>query len=90
MTTQTKPPAGWLAALPRERMLGEYSLWSADLANLERDIRRTEPHTDLYHIDVADGRFAPSFLFFPDQVARIRADRESRCTCTSWWRATSC
>ncbi len=69
MTTQTKPPAGWLAALPRERMLGEYSLWSADLANLERDIRRTEPHTDLYHIDVADGRFAPSFLFFPDQVA---------------------
>ena len=73
MTTSTKPPAGWLAALPRARMLGEYSLWSADLANLERDIRRTEPHTDLYHIDVADGRFGPSFLFFPDQVARIRA-----------------
>ncbi len=73
MTTSTKPRTGWIADLPRERMLGEYSLWSADLANLERDIRRTEPHTDLYHIDVADGRFAPSFLFFPDQVARIRA-----------------
>lgn len=70
--TQT-PDAGWLAALPRQRLLGEYSLWSADLANLERDLARTEPHTDLYHIDVADGRFAPSFLFFPDQVARIRA-----------------
>ncbi len=68
-----KPEAGWLAALPKHRMLGEYSLWSADLANLEADLRRTGPHTDLYHVDVADGRFAPSFLFFPDQVARIRA-----------------
>ena len=68
-----KPDAGWLAALPRHRLLAEYSLWSADLANLERDIARTEPHADLYHVDVADGRFAPSFLFFPDQVARIRA-----------------
>ncbi|TGV95408.1 D-allulose-6-phosphate 3-epimerase, partial [Mesorhizobium sp. M2D.F.Ca.ET.145.01.1.1] len=26
---------------------------------------------DLHHIDVADGHFAPSFLFFPDLVARI-------------------
>ena len=71
--TATRPPKAWLDALPRHRLLGEYSLWSADLANLERDIRRTEPHADLYHIDVADGRFAPAFLFFPDQVARIRA-----------------
>ena len=73
MTSDLKPPSGWLDALPRDRLLGEYSLWSADLANLERDLRRTEPHADIYHIDVADGRFAPSFLFFPDQVARIRA-----------------
>ena len=73
MTSVHRPARGWLAALPRERLLGEYSLWSADLANLERDIARTEPHVDLYHLDVADGRFAPSFLFFPDQVARIRA-----------------
>ncbi|HEX4764943.1 MAG TPA: ribulose-phosphate 3-epimerase [Lichenihabitans sp.] len=71
--TAARPPETWLDALPRHRLLGEYSLWSADLANLERDIRRTEPHADLYHIDVADGRFAPTFLFFPDQVARIRA-----------------
>ncbi len=68
-----RPDAGWLSALPRDRLLGEYSLWSADLANLEADLRRTEPFVDLYHVDVADGRFAPSFLFFPDQVARIRA-----------------
>ncbi len=69
----TRAAQGWLAALPRHRLIAEYSLWSADLANLERDIARTEPYADMFHIDVADGRFAPSFLFFPDQVARIRA-----------------
>ena len=73
MAADNKPAPGWLDALPRNRLLGEYSVWSADLANLERDIRRTEPHADIYHIDVADGRFAPSFLFFPDQVTRLRA-----------------
>jgi ribulose-phosphate 3-epimerase len=73
MTDSNRAPRGWLDSLPRHRLLGEYSLWSADLANLERDIRRTEPYADIYHIDVADGRFAPSFLFFADQVARIRA-----------------
>lgn len=62
-----------IAALPRGRLLAEYSLWSADLARLEADIARTQPHADIYHLDVADGRFAPSFLFFPDLVARIRA-----------------
>jgi ribulose-phosphate 3-epimerase len=72
MTTPQTAPEGWLAALPRHRLLGEFSLWSADLVNLARDIERTEPYVDLYHIDVADGRFAPSFLFFADQVARIR------------------
>jgi ribulose-phosphate 3-epimerase len=66
------PPAGWLQSLPRNRLLGEFSLWSADLANLESEIRRVDAHVDLYHADVADGRFAPSFLFFPDQLARIR------------------
>ena len=73
MTQRHDPRHGWLDALPRHRLLGEYSLWSADLANLERDISRTQPYADIYHIDVADGRFAPSFLFFPDQVARVRA-----------------
>jgi ribulose-phosphate 3-epimerase len=73
MTTPNRPTSDGLRALPRDRLLGEFSLWSADLGNLERDIARTAPHVDLFHIDVADGRFAPSFLFFPDQVARIRA-----------------
>jgi ribulose-phosphate 3-epimerase len=72
MSIASHPPAGWLASLPRNRLLGEFSLWSADLANLEGDIRRVDEFVDLYHADVADGRFAPSFLFFPDQLARIR------------------
>ncbi|MDB5523741.1 MAG: D-allulose-6-phosphate 3-epimerase [Rhizobium sp.] len=72
MNTVSNPPAAWLQALPRDRLLGEFSLWSADLANLAGDILRVDEFVDLYHADVADGRFAPSFLFFPDQLARIR------------------
>ncbi|WFU12395.1 ribulose-phosphate 3-epimerase (plasmid) [Rhizobium sp. CB3090] len=60
-----------IAALPRNRLLGEFSLWSADLANMEADLKRIEPYADLHHIDVADARFTPGFLFFPDFVARI-------------------
>jgi ribulose-phosphate 3-epimerase len=66
------PKPDWLDHLPRDRLIAEYSLWSADLARFEDDLRRTEPHADIYHIDVADGHFAPSFLFFPDLVARLR------------------
>ena len=73
MTSPRQAREGWFTALPRKRLLAEFSLWSADLAALARDIERVDPHVDLYHVDVADGRFAPSFLFFPDQVARIRA-----------------
>ena len=65
-------PSTWLKDLAKDRLLAEFSLWSADLANLQKDIARVDPFVDLYHVDVADGRFAPSFLFFPDQVARIR------------------
>lgn len=72
MSTPQTAPKGWLAALPRNRLLAEFSTWSADLVNLARDIERIEPYVDLHHIDVADGHFAPSLLYFPDQVARIR------------------
>ena len=60
-----------IASLPRNRLLAEFSLWSADLVNLERDIRRIERLADLHHVDVADGRFTPGYLFFPDLVAQI-------------------
>jgi ribulose-phosphate 3-epimerase len=48
------------------------SLWSADLANLAADIRRIDPFVDSYHLDVADGHYVPSMLFFPDLVRALR------------------
>jgi ribulose-phosphate 3-epimerase len=48
------------------------SLWSADLANLAAEIKRVEPYTERFHLDVADGHYVPSLLFFPDLVKAIR------------------
>lgn len=73
MTVPTKrPPADWLEQLPRDRLLVEMSLWSADLANMEADTKRVEAGTDIFHLDAADGHFSPAFLLFPDQTARLR------------------
>ena len=59
-------------ALPRNQLIAEFSMWSANLIRLEDDLKRIEGHADVLHIDVADGHFAPAFLFFPDQVAAMR------------------
>lgn len=67
-----RPAAGWFDRLPNDRCLAEFSMWSADLCNLEADLIRIAPHADMLHIDVADGVFAPALLFFPDLVAAIR------------------
>jgi ribulose-phosphate 3-epimerase len=48
------------------------SLWSADLANLAAEIKRVEAHTERFHLDVADGHYVPSMLFFPDLVKALR------------------
>src|SRR5438270_11106486 len=48
------------------------SLWSADLANLASEIRRVEPFSERFHLDVADGHYVPTLLFFPDLVAALR------------------
>ncbi len=48
------------------------SLWSADLSNLAAEIRRVEPYTERFHLDVADGHYVPSMLFFPDLVRALR------------------
>jgi ribulose-phosphate 3-epimerase len=73
LTEQTNlPPRDWLERLPSDRLLAEMSLWSADLGRLADDIRRVEPFTDIFHIDVADGHFSPALLFFPDLVAVAR------------------
>ena len=48
------------------------SLWSADLANLAADIKRVEPYSDRFHLDVADGHYVKAMLFFPDLVKALR------------------
>jgi ribulose-phosphate 3-epimerase len=68
------PVSDWIARLPRHRLLAEYSMWSADLIRLADDLARITPHADVLHLDVADGHFAPALPFFPDLVARLRAE----------------
>jgi len=48
------------------------SLWSADLANLASEIRRVEPYSERFHLDVADGHYVKTMLFFPDLVKALR------------------
>jgi pentose-5-phosphate-3-epimerase len=45
-------------------MLGcSASLWSADLGNLASEIKRVEPYSERFHLDVVDGHYVPSMLF---------------------------
>jgi ribulose-phosphate 3-epimerase len=48
------------------------SLWSADLTNLAAEMKRVEPYSERFHIDVADGHYVPTMLFFPDLVKALR------------------
>src|SRR5437868_11996748 len=48
------------------------SLWSADLANLAAEMKRVEPFSERFHLDVADGHYAKTMLFFPDLVKALR------------------
>ncbi len=48
------------------------SLWSADLSNLAAEIKRVEPFSERFHLDVADGHYVPTLLFFPDLVKALR------------------
>src|SRR6266480_2189880 len=48
------------------------SLWSADLSNLESEIKRVEPYSERFHLDVADGHYVKNLLFFPDLVKALR------------------
>ena len=64
--------ASWFGALPRDRLLAEMSLWSADLGRMADEIARVDRFADLYHLDVADGHFSPVLLLFPDLAKTIR------------------
>lgn len=59
----TTPSKTWIADLPKDRLIAEFSVWSADLVRLADDLARVDPHVDMLHIDVADGHFAPAMLF---------------------------
>ena len=65
-------PRTWIDDLPKDRLIAEFSVWSADLARLADEMARIDPFADILHIDVADGHFAPAMLFFPDLVAAVR------------------
>ena len=68
----THSAPAWIDALPRNSLVAELSIWSADLVRLAEDLARLGPHVDMLHVDVADGHFAPAMLFFPDLVAAVR------------------
>ncbi len=61
-----------LVSLPADRLLAEFSLWSADLVRIADDVARVDSCVDIYHADVADGHFSPALLLFPDMIAQIR------------------
>ncbi len=48
------------------------SLWSADLGNLATELKRVEPFSERFHLDVADGHYVNNMLFFPDLVRALR------------------
>lgn len=64
----TTPSRTWIGDLPKDRLIAEFSVWSADLVHLADDLARVDPHVDILHIDVADGHFAPAMLFSPTSL----------------------
>ena len=60
-------------SFPRDRLLADVSLWSADFTRLGEEIVRVDPYADLYHLDVSDAHFTPNLLLFPDLVAAARS-----------------
>lgn len=67
------PLPTWFQQLPTDRLIAEFSVWSANLLHIGQDLERIQPYADMLHIDVADGHFAPAFLLFPDLLAQVCA-----------------
>ena len=68
----TGPVKNLTDTLPANRLLAEFSLWSADLVRIADDVARVDSFVDIYHADVADGHFSPALLLFPDLIAQVR------------------
>jgi len=49
------------------------SMWSADLSNLSKELKKIEKYVDRFHFDVGDGSYIQNFLFFPDLIKKLRA-----------------
>src|SRR5262245_49511174 len=74
-TSRRRWTASWCAFSPPQgdaMLKCSASLWSADLSNLAAEINRVEPYIERFHLDVADGHYVPSLLFFPDLVKALR------------------
>ena len=72
MAGQKSRQTDGLDTLPDDRLLAEFSLWSADLVRMADDVARVDEFVDIYHADVADGHFSPAMLLFPDLIAQVR------------------
>ena len=62
------PPPSFLTAPHCLMLKCSTSLWSADLGDLAREMKRVEPYSERFHLDVADGHYVKTLLFFPDLV----------------------
>jgi hypothetical protein len=76
-----RPDAGWLERLPKDRLIAEFSVWSAGLVRLADDMTRIAPCSDILHIDVANGvlrRPSCSFLIWWQRRGRFPPRRSMR------------
>jgi len=59
-------------SFPKDRLLIDASIWSANITCLGDEMRRVDDWVDLYHFDVSDNHFVPGLLLYPDLVAGVR------------------
>ncbi|MGO7216439.1 D-allulose-6-phosphate 3-epimerase, partial [Rhizobium ruizarguesonis] len=45
----TTPSKTWIADLPKDLLIAEFSVWSADHVRLADDLARDDPYVDILH-----------------------------------------